>query len=128
MNHFLVIISLFSMVYDYNHTEKAGILDAFFDSPVVSPYLNIVYLDDSGVGYILLDESQFVEKDLEKLNMRHRVKIISKEEAFFRTQEIYTINALEKQEYTCLLHVVNSSKTLDLTLRINKVEGAWKAE
>lgn len=121
----LLLCSMLMVAHEFSAIDKTNIIDLCLSDERVFPHVEKVYLDDSGLGYILLEQTDFVTKDLEKLLSPNSIRLTSKNDRLFKSGSTIHLSLKDEKLRHCEIEVTQPSTSFSVTLKLKKKTGQW---
>lgn len=127
MNHFstLLFCSALMIVQEFEPRDKYHIITSCLSDSRVLPHVEMNYLDDSGKGYILLEKTDFVTKDLKELLTQQNIKIIDPQSTMYQTQNMLRVQLVEDSQKCCMMEISRPSTSFNVVLELKKRSQNW---
>lgn len=127
MNHLaaLLLSSSIFIAHEFSMNDKTAIINLCLSDARVAPFVDMAYLDDSGMGYVVLKENDFVSKELEQESTCRKIRVASKEDALFKSLAPLHMKVKNEKLSHCEIEISKPSKSLHVILKLKKKSGRW---
>lgn len=127
MNHLaaLLLSSSIFIAQEFSINDKSAIINLCLSDARVAPFVDMAYLDDSGMGYVILKENDFVSKELERQSSCRKIRVASKTDGLFKSLSPITVRVKDEKLSHCEIEVSKPTQSLQVILKLKKKSGHW---